>query len=102
MNQAMQLILCLIIFAGFFLLSRYIMGWKIKQASKRIILDLRNQGAVDHESAVELPYSKRAVIRFGLRDYRPKALEYMVQVNLVGLTETGKFFLREEMIKGPI
>ena len=96
MNQAMQLILCLVLFFGFFMLSRYIMGWKIRQASKRIISDLRRMGALDDESAVELPYIKQSMLRFGLRDYRPKALEYMIQLNLVGFTGEGKYFLIED------
>ena len=93
MSNAIQIIIAFLLVAAVFILSRYFMAWMMQRAAKRIILDLRNKGAVDVTSAVVLPYAKRELLRIGLRDYRPKALVGLVNAGVVGHTEDGRFFL---------
>ncbi len=55
--------------------------------------DLEAKRARDQESAVELPYSKAEFFKLGMRDYRPKVLEYMVTQGVVGTTPDNRYFL---------
>ena len=48
-------------------------------------------------AAIELPYAKRNIFRIGLRDFRPKAVEALVQANLVGMTAAGKYYLKKRL-----
>ena len=94
MNEPMQIILGLILLVGVFILSRYVMGWKIRNACKFILTDLENRNAFDPENAAELPYMRKSVLKVGLRDYRPKALEYMVHAGIVKVNPEGKYYLK--------
>lgn len=93
MNETLQLILSVIILAGVYLLTRYITARKLISAGRRILADLRQREALDAERAVWLDYAKTDWLRFGLRDYRPKALQGLVQAGLVGRTLEGRFYL---------
>ncbi len=82
---------CLLILA--FSLSRIIVAWQLKRAARFIVKDLQTKKALDPDSAVELPYSKTQIFRLGIRDYRPKVLEYMVAQGGVGITEDNRYYL---------
>ncbi len=82
---------CLLILA--FALSRLIVAWQLKRAARFIVKDLQAKKALDSDSAVELPYSKTQIFRLGIRDYRPKVLEYMVAQGGVGITEDNRYYL---------
>jgi|Deesub1362B_J571_1020462.scaffolds.fasta_scaffold02353_4 hypothetical protein len=94
MNEFYQVVLSLGFFVGVILLSRRFMAWKIRRAADFILRDLKEKGAMDPFSAVELPYAHQPFIRLGLRDYRPKTLEYLVLQGIVGRTGQGKYFLK--------
>lgn len=92
---AKTIFMFLVLLAVLFLVLR-ITGWKMKKAADAIIEDLRRQGALDPVSAVELPYSKQELLRVGLRDYRPKALTFLVTQDIVRVVHEGnKYYLRE-------
>jgi hypothetical protein len=76
-----------------FLLSRLIVVWQMRRAAAFITKDLEAKRALDQESAVELPYSKAQFFKLGIRDYRPKVLEYMVAQGVVGITPDNRYFL---------
>lgn len=76
-----------------FLLSRLIVVWQMRRAAAFIVKDLEAKGALDKQSAIELPYSKAQLFKLGIRDYRPKALEYMIAQGAVGTTADDKYFL---------
>jgi hypothetical protein len=76
-----------------FLLSRLIVLWQMRRAAAFIVKDLEAKAALDRETAVELPYSKAQFLKLGIRDYRPKALEYMVAQGAVGITPENRYFL---------
>jgi len=75
--------------------SRKVAMWRIKRTYLMIMSDLERKGAVDAESAVVLPYAKKSIFRAGIKDYRPRALEYLVSYNLVGMTSDGKYYLKD-------
>lgn len=83
--------ICFLIAA--FALSRVIVVWQLKRAARFIIEDLEAKKALEPHSAVELPYSKTEMFRFGMRDYRPKVLEYMLAEGGIGKTEDNRYYL---------
>ncbi len=99
MSQVNQLlfIICLLIIVYVF--TRKIHAWRIGRAYKVIIRDLRNRGAFDPSSAVRLPYAKQVMFRIGAKDYRPKALEYLVTSRIVGITEEGECYLAKKDVE---
>jgi len=94
MGEGLQIFVGIVLLIGVFLFSRVVMGWRIRRACQQILADLESKGAFDPFSAVELPYSKVKFINIGLRDFRPKALQYMLQHDVVGLTEAGRYYLK--------
>jgi hypothetical protein len=38
------------------------------------------------------------MFRVGLRDHRPIALQHLVQDNIVGATEDGKYYLKDRTV----
>ena len=77
-----------------YILTRRYHAWRMSRVYAAIIKDLEQKEAVDPSSAVELPYARRNMFRIGTRDYRPKVLEYMTLSNVVGVTESGKYYLK--------
>ena len=93
MSDNVQLILGLVFLAIVYFGTRMIMAWKISRVALAIIQDLRRRGALDPVTAVELPFGKKGMLQFGLRDYRPKALEGLLAQGVVGSTGTGRYYL---------
>lgn len=93
MPESLKVALMVLLLAGAFIASILLAGWKMKRACEGILRDLRQRRAVDPASAVELPYCRVSYFRFGLRDYRPKALEQLVKQGAVQPTEGGRYFL---------
>jgi hypothetical protein len=93
MTEFIQIIIGIIFLIMVFLITRIGIAYRIRRAAHLIIQDLEIRQAFDHGSAAELPYGKAHYFRIGLRDYRPKALESLVQAGIVARTENGRFFL---------
>ena len=55
-------------------------------------------GALVPESAVDLPYGRRNILRIGLKDHRPTALKSLVLDNMVGISEDGKYYLIDKAL----
>jgi len=97
MIEAVQIILAIIIVVLVFIVAKKIQGIKINRAFRIIINDLKQQGALGPLSAKTLPYASPVLFRIGLRDYRPRALKYLVLTEIVGVTEKGQFFLKKDV-----
>jgi len=95
MSETSQIITGILLLILIFILTRRVSAWRIKRAIVGVIRDLESQRAVDPSSAVMLPYAKTRLLRFGARDFRPKAVEYLVSSGVVGLTEDGRYYLKE-------
>ena len=93
MNEAIQIFFGITFLIMIFLLSRMVMGLKIKNAVKSITNDLKEKNAFNHSSAITLPYASQSFFRFGVRDFKPKTLNYLISNNVVGKTEDNRFFL---------
>lgn len=96
MSETGRIILAICILILVYILTRKVHAWRIKRAFVRIVKDLEQEGALDPSSAIQLPYAKKFMFRFGTRDYRPKALEYLIVSNIVGMTESGKYYLKNK------
>jgi hypothetical protein len=95
MPEFVQIILGIIFLIVVFVLTRIGIARKIRRTATLIIKDLERREAFDPGSAAELPYAKPQYFRIGMRDYRPKALESLIQAGIAGRTENGKYYLKE-------
>ena len=95
LSDAIQIIVGLLFLILVYLITRYGIYLRIKGACTKIIRDLERRQAFDEKSAVDLPYAKSQPFRIGLRDFRPKAVESLLQGGIVGVTAEGKYFLKE-------
>lgn len=93
MSETVQVIIGIILLIGVYILTQMVVGLRIKRAARGIVRDLDRQKAYDAASAVELPYAKPNLLRIGLRDFRPKALNALAQGQIVARTPAGKYFL---------
>ena len=94
MGEAMQILVGMLFLILVFILTRYGITWRIKRAGKRIISDLERLGALDPGSAVELPYVKQQFIKIGMRDFKPTAMQSLVEGGIVGRVGEGKYYLK--------
>jgi hypothetical protein len=98
MSETAQLIISLLLFGAAIVLTRQFHAWKIKKAYLRIIDDLKSQGALAPESAINLPYAQRPLLRMGLKDHRPTALKSLVTDAIVGMTDDGRYYLLDKRV----
>lgn len=99
MSDTLQIALGLILLVTMFVVTRYVVTWRLKSAAGTIIRDLQDRQAVDIISATTLPYAVPNPTRIGMRDYHSKALEYMVTEGVVGRTDSGKYYLRMHSLR---
>jgi len=95
MPEALKILIMVVVIVGALYLALRITGWQMRKACDFIIEDLRTRKALDPSSAVDVPYATNPLLRIGLRDYRPRALEYLVQQDVVRVLEGGRYYLRE-------
>jgi hypothetical protein len=93
MSDTVQIIIGIILLVGVYILTQMVVGLRIKRAARGIVRDLDYRKAYDAASAIELPYAKPNLLRIGLRDFRPKALNALVQGQIVTQTPAGTYFL---------
>ncbi|UCG05828.1 MAG: hypothetical protein JSV83_18240 [Desulfobacterales bacterium] len=98
MSEVNQIIIGICLLIVVVTLTRKFHAWQIKRAYFRIVQDIKSKGAFDQKSAVDLPYARNPIFRVGLRDHRPIALEHLVQDNIVGMTEDGKYYLKDRSV----
>ncbi len=98
MSEANQIIIGICILIVVVMLNRKFHAWKIKRAYFSIVKDIKAKKAFDSQTAVDLSYARSAMFRVGLRDHRPIALEHLVQDNIVGVTDDGKYYLKDKTL----
>lgn len=95
MSETTQIIIGIILLIGVYILTQAVVGYRIKRAARGIVRDLDFKKAYTPESAIELPYAKANLFRIGLRDFRPKAVDALVQGGILGQTASGRYFLKK-------
>lgn len=89
----MNLLLFILAIVVFMIGAVYFSSRRMKKACEHITDDLKRKQAADPASAIDLPYCKRQLLHFGLRDYHPDALQFLVRHDCVRVSEEGKFYL---------
>lgn len=95
MTPAVQILIAAVFLVGAFILSQIIVSRRVRAAGTRILTELLERRALDAFSAVDLSYAKLQLLPKGLRDLRPKALNDLIQADIVGKTPAGKIFLKK-------
>jgi len=95
MPETIQITLGIFFLIGVYVLTRSGVVWRTRRASALIIQDLERPAAFDSASAADLPYGKADYFRIGVRDFRPKALESLIQSGIVGKTESDNYYLKK-------
>jgi hypothetical protein len=101
MGESMQIVVMFLLLIVVFLLTRVGVVWRVRRAALYVMKDLQNRGAIDPASATPLPYAKRELFRIGIRDFRPKALQSLIQEEIVGITEDGRYYLKKRIEELP-
>ena len=100
MSETYQHIIGLLFLALVFLVTRYGVGLRMKKAAQLIVGDLEDRQAFDVYTAVSLNYAKPTWKKFGLRDFRPKALESLVKAGVVVQSGPDRFYLSPDFSTG--
>jgi hypothetical protein len=95
MSETIQIIIGIILLIGVYILTQMVVGYRIKRAARGIVRDLDFKKAFNSDSAIELPYAKSNLFRIGLRDFRPKAVDALIQGEILGRTAEGKYYLKK-------
>ena len=98
MSETAELILGIGALIAVIVLTRRYHAWRIKRAYIFIIDDLKQKGAYSIDSAVDLPYAKRNLLKMGMRQHHPQAIDHLIMENIVGRTEDGRFYLVEQNV----
>lgn len=93
MSETGQIVIGVCVLVAVYILTRRYHAWRMARAFNGIIRDLEQKEAVNPSSALDLPYARPNMFRFGTRDYRPKVLQYMTAHNIVGVTGDGRYYL---------
>ena len=101
MTETGQIIVGIFVLVLVYMLTRRYHAWSMKRALDSVLKDLEKRGAVDPVSAVRLPWATVGIFRFGMRDYRPKALEYLVSTSMVGRTGDGRYYMKNKSSRIP-
>jgi hypothetical protein len=96
MTSAVQIAAGIVFLITAFVLSQILVSRRLRSTGARILKELLDRGALDASRAVYLSYAKAGLAPRGLRDLRPKALNDLVQADIVGKTAEGKFFLKKQ------
>ena len=96
MSETGRTIFAICILIAVYILTRKFHAWRMRQTYLSIVKDLEKKGALDPSSAIELPYAKKAIFRIGMRDYRHKAIQYMIANNIIGMTDSGEYYLKDK------
>jgi hypothetical protein len=96
MTQTVQIVMGVVFLVGAFVLSQIIVGRRLRTTCARILKELIDRGALDAFNAVDLAYANANFLPKGLRDLRPKALNDLIQSDIVGKTPEGKFYLKKQ------
>ena len=99
MNEVLFLVLLGI--AGI-LVMLFVPQLMMKRAIPKVIQAFRQNNAVGPKNArtlEELGLKPKGILEsMGRRDYKPRALQFLISVNIIQMTEEGKFYLSEEDI----
>ena len=100
MNEVLFLILLGI---AFLLVMLFVPQLMMKRAIPKVIQAFRQNNAVGEKNAKfleEMGLKPKSFLESAgrLRDYKPRALQFLIGINVIQITEEGKFYISEEDI----
>jgi hypothetical protein len=98
MSETTELVVGIALLLAVIALTRKYHAWRMKRAYIFIIEDLKDKDAYSAHSAVDLPYAKRNLLRLGLRQHHPQAMNHLIMQDIVAKTEDGRYYLIEKNI----
>ncbi len=99
--QDVLFIIAMLIIAAFVWLV--VPGWMIRRSMPKVINIFRKKNAVgirNAKTAAELGLAPKPFLQrmFSRRDYKTKALEFLMQAKVVMMTEDGKLYITDESV----
>ena len=98
MTETTEVIIGICVLPAVITLTRKYHTWKVKRGCILIADALKSQGAFDAKSAIDLPYSQRSLLKIGVRDHRSMALDHLVVDDIIGVSEDGKYYLKDRTL----
>lgn len=93
MSDKMELFLGIIVLILVLTGTRRYHAWRIRRAYRLVVDDLESNDALTPESAVNLPYAAKNLLRMGIRDHRKLALNHLMMDQVVGQTADDRYYL---------
>jgi hypothetical protein len=100
MPEYIQHIIGIALLALVYIITRKGIAMKLQRSTEQVINELRSHHSTDVYSAIHLDYAQVSWLKFGLRDYKRKALESLVTAGVVGKTTADKYYLIEDPVPG--
>ena len=72
-------------------------AWRKRRACDVIIENLKKKGAVDPATAIRLPHVDEQHYESGMKNYKLKALEFLIMNNVVCSTVNDRYYLGERV-----
>jgi hypothetical protein len=98
MSENFEILLGVGLLIGVIFLTRRFHAWRLRQGYRTIVDDLKAQEAYDEQTAVRLEYMQKSLLRMGVRDHRPTAMQHLTLENIVGVTADGRYFLKDRSL----
>ena len=96
MSDAVSVAMWIGVLLAVYILTRKIGVWRAVSAGKSIITELKQRGAYDPDSAVDLPDARRNMLRPGIRSFRPEGLRMLLIDDIVGMTPDERYYLKND------
>jgi hypothetical protein len=93
MSDSLQITIGFVFLLLVYGLTRYGIVWRIRRSYRLVIQDLMRRQARNEGSAVDLHYAHRSILTIGLRDFRTKALQELVEQGFARKTADGRYYL---------
>jgi len=95
MAEETRIILAIALLVLVYLFTRKVNLWRSKRALAKILKDLQEGHAFEPSSAIPLTYARVKWYGMGVKDFRPKAVQFLVESGIVGMTPDGKYYLKD-------
>jgi hypothetical protein len=98
MSETVEVIIGISVLLAVITLTRKYHAWRVKRGCIHIVESLKAQGAFDAKSAVDLSYAQKSILKMGVRDHQSMALDHLVVDNIIGVSENGKYYLKDRTL----
>lgn len=98
-----EIIILALIMIGTLILALFFSQWLLIRNVPKVIRIFRQRNAVGEKNAKtmeELGLKSKPMLErmFRMRDYKPRVMQFLIRVTIVGMTEDGKVYLDESKL----